>query len=176
MALAWLGNPWARAGLVAAAVAIAWPAAYFSRARSVDPNAEQARLDFVLKDMNGRDVRLADFKGRPLVVNFWATDCPPCRHEIPYFVELVERYKREQLAVLGISISDKPEELRPFADKFSMNYPVLVGLGQDELLQAYEGDVVIPVTWFIRRDGTVYKKKIGSDTKEWFETQVKALF
>jgi thiol-disulfide isomerase/thioredoxin len=172
----WWTNRGVRAGLVAVAIAIVWPALYFSRAGSVDPHAEYARLDFVLKDMQGKDVRLADYKGRPLLINFWATDCGPCRHEIPFFVELVEKYRDKKLAVLGISTYDSAEELRPFAAKFKMNYPVLMALGRDDVLTAYEADLMIPVTWFVRQDGTVYKKKVGSDSKEWFEAQIKALF
>jgi hypothetical protein len=64
----------------------------------------------------------------------------------------------------------------PVAEKLEINYPVLVGLGHDDLLLAYEADLVIPVSWFIRRDGTVFKKKVGSDSKEWFEAQIQALF
>jgi cytochrome c biogenesis protein CcmG/thiol:disulfide interchange protein DsbE len=136
---------------------------------------ELARLDFTLKDMNGQDVRLSDFKGRPLLVNFWATWCGPCKHEIPAFVELVEKYKAQKFTVLGISTDDKPEDLRPFAADYKMNYPVLVGLGRDDVLVAYEAVFAIPVSWFVRADGTVYLKHPGPATKEWFETQIKAL-
>jgi thiol-disulfide isomerase/thioredoxin len=166
---------WWAAGLVAAAIALAIPAIFLAGDR-VDPSAERANLDFVLKDMHGKEVRLADYKGRPLLINFWATDCGPCIHEIPFFVEFVEKYRGQGLAVLGISTYDPPEELRPMAEKLRMNYPVLVGLGHDDLLQAYEADFAIPVSWFVRRDGTVYKKKVGSDTREWFEAQIQALF
>jgi thiol-disulfide isomerase/thioredoxin len=173
--MARLAPRWIAAGVVAAAIAVAVPTLFLSGS-DVDPNAERAPLDFVLKDMHGKDVRLADYKGRPLLINFWATDCGPCRHEIPYFVELVEKYKDEEFAVLGISTYDRPEDLVPVAEKLEINYPVLVGLGHDDLLLAYEADLVIPVSWFIRRDGTVFKKKVGSDSKEWFEAQIQALF
>jgi thiol-disulfide isomerase/thioredoxin len=136
---------------------------------------ESARLDFALKDMNGADVKLADFKGRPLLINFWATWCGPCKHEIPMFVELVEKYRDQKFTVLGISTDDKPEDLRPFATEYKMNYPVLVGLGKDSLLEAYDAVFAIPVSWFVRADGSVMLKHPGPATKEWFETQVKAL-
>ncbi len=125
--------------------------------------------------MNGKDVRLADYKGRPLIINFWATYCAPCKHEIPIFVDLVEKYRDQKLAILGVSIDDSADDLRPFAEQFKMNYPVLVGLGQDRLLETYEAVFFIPVTWFVRPDGTVSLKHPGSATKEWFEEQVKAL-
>ena len=101
--------------------------------------------------MAGKDVRLADFKGRPMIINFWATWCPPCKAEIPGFVELVDQYKDQQFTVLGISTDDSPPDLQKFAAEYKMNYPVLVGLGHDDLLEAYEASMAIPVSWLIRR-------------------------
>jgi cytochrome c biogenesis protein CcmG/thiol:disulfide interchange protein DsbE len=169
---------WVKAALVALVVA-AWPAYTLfteSRVPVSDPNAEVALLDYTLKDLNGRDVRLADFTGRPLVLNFWATYCPPCKHEIPSFVELVEKYKDQNLTILGISTDDSPEDLKKFAAEFKINYPVLVGLGHDEMLERYDASMLIPVTWFIKKDGTVALKHAGTQTKDWFERQMKALF
>jgi thiol-disulfide isomerase/thioredoxin len=137
--------------------------------------AELARLDYTLKDMDGKDVRLSDFKGRPLLINFWATWCAPCRAEIPAFIELVEKYQAEGFIVLGISIDDTPEQLQRYAAAAKVNYPMLVGLGHDDLLDTYEA-YSVPLSWFVRRDGTVYLKKTGTESKEWFETQIKALF
>jgi thiol-disulfide isomerase/thioredoxin len=172
---------WAKAGLVALVVA-AWPTyALFndridSGAGRPETGAEVARLDFTLKDMNGKDVRLSDFKGRPLIVNFWATWCGPCKHEIPVFVELVDKYRDEKLTVLGISTDDSAEDLRAFAAAYKMSYPVFVGLGHDELLEAYGASFAIPVSWFVKPDGTVSAKLVGTQSREWFERQVKALF
>jgi cytochrome c biogenesis protein CcmG/thiol:disulfide interchange protein DsbE len=134
-----------------------------------------ARLDFTLNDMDGKPVRLADYKGRPLVLNFWATYCGPCKTEIPIFVDLVEKYRAQKLAILGISIDDSPAELRPFAAQYKMNYPVLVGLGHDELIETYDAVMFIPITWFIRPDGTVHAKHPGSATREWFDEQIRSL-
>jgi cytochrome c biogenesis protein CcmG/thiol:disulfide interchange protein DsbE len=162
-------------GLVALA-GLGWLATPGARpAVPVDPGAAAADLEFIVKDMHGKDVRLADFKGRPIVLNFWATYCAPCKHEIPIFVDLVEKYRDQKLAVLGVSIDDAADDLRPFAEQFKMNYPVLVGLGQDRLLETYDAVFFIPVTWFIRPDGTVSLKHPGSATREWFEEQVKAI-
>lgn len=135
-----------------------------------------ARLDYVVKDMDGKDVRLADFKGRPLLLNFWATYCGPCKTEIPIFVEMVEKYRAQKLAILGISIDDSPADLKPFVAEYKMNYPVLLGLGQDEMLEHYEATFMIPITWFIKPDGTVTLKHPGSASREWFEQQIRALF
>lgn len=157
---------WAVALGLAAAVAV-WPA-------GCAPDGELAKLDYTLQDMNGADVRLSDYKGRPMLINFWATWCAPCRHEIPAFVELVDKYRDQQFIVLGISVDDKAEDLRVFAEEFKMNYPVLVGLGHDELQEHY-GAYSLPVSWFIRADGTVDYKHTGTASKEWFEERVRLL-
>ena len=136
---------------------------------------EMAKLDYTVKDMNGLDVRLSDFKGRPMIINFWATWCGPCKHEIPLFNQLVEKYKAQNFIVLGISVDDKPEDLRPFAAEFKMNYPVLVGLGHDELQEHY-GANPLPISWFIRADGSVDYKLTGTQSLDWFEGRVKRLF
>jgi cytochrome c biogenesis protein CcmG/thiol:disulfide interchange protein DsbE len=168
---AWWWQRWGVAIVVAAALAL-WPACTLD---SDDPPGERADLDFVLKDMNGQDVRLASFLGRPLIVNFWATWCAPCKIEIPAFVELVDRYRAERLTVLGVSVDDKPEDLREFAAAYKMNYPVLVGLGHDRLQEVYDAMLATPVTWFIHPDGTVFKKHQGPASTDWFGEQVKAM-
>lgn len=159
---------------VAAAIAI-WPAACADHDDEPVGERVAANFDFTLKDMDGNDVRLADYKGRPLIINFWATWCGPCKHEIPFFIDLVEKYKAEQFTVLGVSVDDKAEDLQPFAKEFKINYPVLVGLGQYQMQEAYEAGFVVPSSWFIRKDGTVYLKHNGTQTREWFETQVRAI-
>jgi len=166
---------WARAVVVAAAVAM-WPACALETETHTDSTAVKARLDFTLKDMSGREVNLADFKGRPILINFWATWCPPCKAEIPWFIEFTETYKAKNLVILGISVDDPPEEIRTYATEHKVNYPMLVGQGQDQLLEVYEATFAIPVSWFIRADGTVSTKAAGIHSKEWFEQQLKAIF
>jgi peroxiredoxin len=135
----------------------------------------KADLDFVVKDMNGVDVRLADYRGRPIVLNFWATWCGPCKAEIPAFIDLASQYKARHLAVLGVSVDDAPDDLRRFAGEYRINYPVLVGRDQDALQHAFDAVEAIPVTWFIRADGTVQLKHKGTATRAWFEEQTRAL-
>ncbi len=138
------------------------------------PAVLRARLDETLKDMNGRDVRLADFKGKPIILNFWATWCGPCKAEIPDLLAFAHAHK-DAVTVLGISIDDSPEDLKPFVAEHQMDYPVLVGLGHDELLDAFDAAFAVPISWVIRPDGTVQAKGIGPQTREWFEQQVKGL-
>jgi len=140
-----------------------------------EAESKPAVLDLTLKDMNGAHVNLADFKGRPMLINFWATWCPPCLEEIPYFVELVDKYKDRGLVVLGISTDDTPDQLKPFADKLKMNYPVLVGLDQPDVERAFGAMWAIPVTIFVKKDGNVCKEHRGTQSKEFFENHVKAL-
>jgi thiol-disulfide isomerase/thioredoxin len=160
--------------LAAAAAIAAFPSCASSDVESV-PAGDLASLDYTLKDMHGKDVNLASFRGRPIILNFWATWCGPCKAEIPALIELVDRYKAEQLTVLGVSVDDSPEDLRQFAADFKINYPVLVGLGQDTFQEKYDAVLMIPVTWFIKPDGTVLKKHQGPASKAWFEAQVKAM-
>ena len=136
-----------------------------------------APLDFTLKDMNGVDVKLASFKGKPIVVNFWATWCGPCRAEIPSLVELNTQYSGEgkDVVILGISVDDPIEKLKPYATQMKMNYPVLVGNGRDDVQDAFGPLWGIPVTVFIDRDGKIAKKHSGIASKEQFEQEIKAL-
>jgi thiol-disulfide isomerase/thioredoxin len=162
-----LRNRWLWAALVAIAI-VPWP--------SCAKLGEAAPLDFVLKDMSGKDVRLADLKGRPILLNFWATWCGPCKTEIPWLVEFNEQYKDKQLAIVGISVDDPVEDLKPFVAEHKMTYPVLLGKGHDDLMAAYQASEVIPVSWFIKPDGTVSMKATGIHPRAWFDQQIKALF
>jgi cytochrome c biogenesis protein CcmG, thiol:disulfide interchange protein DsbE len=142
---------------------------------AADPKIQLAKLDFVVKDMAGENVRLADFKGRPIVINFWATWCGPCKEEIPALVQLVDQDTTHRFTVLGVSTDDKPGDLRKFAAEYKMNYPVLVGLGHDDLLEAYDAQVAVPISWVVDACGVVAVKHMGIWTKAEFETAVRKL-
>lgn len=133
-----------------------------------------APLDFTLTDMNGIDVRLASFKGKVILINFWATWCGPCRVEIPYLVELQRQYG-EDLVVLGVSIDDTAEQLMPYATEMNVNYPLLVGNGRQDFQDAYGPFWGIPVTVFVTRNGLIHKKHSGIASKEQFEHEITLL-
>jgi peroxiredoxin len=140
-----------------------------------DAKTTPANFSFTLKDMAGKDVRLADYKGKVVLLDFWATWCGPCKVEIPAFVDLQTKYRDQGLVVLGLSVDDPVEKLKPFADKFKMNYPVLVGRDREDVQEAYGPIWGIPMTVVIGRDGNICKKHMGMATKEQFEKEIKAL-
>lgn len=134
-----------------------------------------ANLNFTVKDMNGAKVRLTDYKGKVILINFWATWCPPCKVEIPGFIELYAQYKDKGFVVLGVSGDDDAETLRTFATEWKINYPMLVGLGEDQLLDAYGPLYGYPTSVIVGRDGAVCGRHVGPATKEEFEREIKAL-
>jgi peroxiredoxin len=131
--------------------------------------------DFELPDYTGKTVRLADYKGKVVFVNFWATWCGPCKYEIPMFVDLQQKYGAQGLAFLGISVDDEASALKPFVDQYKMNYPVLVGLGREQVQEAYGPMLGIPVTVVIGRDGNMCTRYFGLRPKDRFEADIKAL-
>ena len=134
-----------------------------------------AQLNFTVKDMHGADVKLADFKGKVILLNYWATWCGPCKVEIPDLVALQEQYRGNGLVVLGVSQDDDPETLRDFASTWKMNYPVLVGRDKPELLEAQGALWGLPTSYLIGRDGTICTRHLGPAKKADFEREIKAL-
>ena len=133
-----------------------------------------APLHFTLKDMNGVDVKLASFKGKVILLNFWATWCGPCKAEIPSLVELQEQYG-DDLVVLGFSVDDPVEKMRPYAEEYKINYPLLVGNGREDVQEAFGPLYGIPVSVIIDREGRIAKKHSGIASKAQFEREIKSL-
>jgi peroxiredoxin len=165
-----------RAGRVRRAAAVLALCASFAGSACARQAPELADLGFIVKDMHGTDVKLSDYRGRPLIVNFWFVDCPPCRKEVPAFVDLVKKYGDKGFTILGLSVQDSPEAMRAFAKEFNVNYPLFEAAGRDDITAAYRATFAYPVSWFVRADGTVALKHLGTGTPEWFEAQVLALF
>jgi thiol-disulfide isomerase/thioredoxin len=138
-------------------------------------NAKAANMNFTLKDMNNRDVKLADYKGKVVLLDFWATWCGPCKVEIPWFVEFQQKYGPSGLQVVGVSVDDTVDKLKPYVTQYKMNYPVLQGLMHDDIQDAYGPMWGIPVTAVISRDGKICAKHTGMSTKETFEAEIKSL-
>jgi len=140
-----------------------------------DATAKPAPLNFTLKDMQNKDVKLADFKGKVIVLDFWATWCGPCKLEIPGFVDLQAKYGARGLQFIGISVDDKLEQLKPYVAEYKMDYPVLQGLGHDDVQDAFGPIWGIPTTIVIGRDGNICRKHQGLAGRDLFEREIKSL-
>ena len=137
-------------------------------------NAKPAKLDFVIKDLDDKDVSLTSFKGKVILLNFWATWCGPCKAEIPGFVELQKAYPND-LVVVGYSVDDDAPKARAFAQEYKMNYPILLGHGREDVQDSFGPIWGIPASFVISRDGRVCKKHLGIAPKAVFEKEIKAL-
>lgn len=130
--------------------------------------------DFALMDINGRKVKLSDFKENVVILDFWATWCPPCMAEIPHFKELYSEYKDKGLEIIGVTMDwNASRQAAPFARENGINYTVLIG--KQEVADLYGGIVSIPTTFLIGRDGGLRRKYIGYRDKEVFERDIKEL-
>jgi len=138
-------------------------------------DAKPANLDFTLKDIDGKDVSLQSFKGKVVLLDFWATWCGPCKVEIPHFIEFQQKYGAKGLHVVGISVDDPVDKLTPYVKEMGMNYPVLQGLGHDDVQDAYGPILGIPVSVIISRDGKICATHTGLTGKDVFEQEIKSL-
>jgi peroxiredoxin len=128
--------------------------------------------DFVLTDLQGNSVKLSDLRGKAVVLNFWATWCPPCKEEIPWFVELQKRYGSEGLQIVGVSMDDGDQkDVEKFAAQNSINYPVL--LGKEKVAEQYGGIDYLPTTFYIDRNGVVMDRVFGQPGRDEIEQNVK---
>lgn len=130
--------------------------------------------DFTLPALDGKNVSLSSFKGKVVLLNFWATWCGPCKAEIPGFVELQAQYKND-LVILGLSVDDPADKAKAFAEQYKVNYPMVLGLGHDDIQDAYGPIYGIPASFLISRDGKVCKRHLGIAPKSQFEREIKAL-
>lgn len=138
-------------------------------------NAKNANLNFTLKDMNAKDLKLSSLKGKVILLDFWATWCEPCKVEIPWFEEFQTKYGPHGFQAIGVSVDDTADKLKPYITKYKINYPVLLGLNHDDIQNAYGPLWGIPVTALISRDGKVCAKHSGISSKQNFEKEIEAL-
>ena len=116
--------------------------------------------DFELASLDGRKVKLSDYRGKAVLLNFWATWCSPCKVEMPWFVDLQKKYGNDGLVVLGIAMDDSDNsKIAQFASEMGVNYPVL--LGTDKISEQYGNVQFLPTTFYIDREGRIIGKGTG---------------
>ena len=116
--------------------------------------------DFELDSLDGKKVKLSDFRGKAVILNFWATWCAPCKVEMPWFVDLQNQYGRDGLEVLGVAMDDsEPAKISQFTSEIGVNYPVL--LGTDKVSEQYGNVEYLPTTFYINRQGKIVGKVAG---------------
>jgi cytochrome c biogenesis protein CcmG, thiol:disulfide interchange protein DsbE len=128
--------------------------------------------EFSLPDMSGQQVRLSDYRGKVILLDFWATWCEPCRGEIPHFVELQNMLGDQGFQVIGVSMDDGPEPVRDFYRQLKMNYPVV--MGNAKIGELYGGVLGLPIAFVIGRDGRIYSRHIGATDISLFEREIEA--
>lgn len=129
---------------------------------------------WTLLDLNGKTVQSADFKGKVVVLDFWATWCPPCRAEIPGFAELQKQYGASGLAVVGVSVDQTSNpEIKSFTETLGVNYPVV--LADAKIVEAFGGIDGLPTTFVIDQTGHVVHQHLGYTSKSQLEAEIKAL-
>ncbi len=164
-------------------VLIARPAFLFSSGRSTDQSSRTSRLpqegetplDFNLKTLNGGQVKLSDLRGSPVLINFWATWCGPCKEEMPLIVEQYNWNKGRGLRVLAIdSVGfDNLDDIHKYVDKYKMAFDVL--LDEDDKVSLDWAIMGLPSSVFIRPDGTVAKVKVGQMTADELKDYLKLI-
>ena len=152
--------------IVIAAMMIALSPALVVRQETIAPQ-------FVLRDLDGRTVRLSDYQGKVVLINFWATWCPPCRAEMPDLVRL-QREHGKDLQIIGITYPpEKKTRVRTFARSVKVNYPIILGTRQ--IKARFSSDETLPLTVVINRDGKVSDIISGILLREEFDEKIKPL-
>ena len=137
---------------------------------------------FTLEDLSGKKVSLANYKGKAVLINFWATWCGPCKIETPWLIDLRNQYAAQGFEVLGVSaddidrgdpqkLSDEKKEIARFVQQMHMPYPVLID--GDSISKPYGGLDALPASFFVDRDGTVVAAQLGLTSKDEIEANIK---
>lgn len=138
------------------------------------PSVRTPAPDWKLTDLNRKSLSLSDFRGKVVILDFWATWCMPCRIEIPHLVELQKDYAAKGLAIIGVSLDEQgPAVVKKFVKQIGVNYPILIG--SEKIAEKYGGIVALPTTFVIDRQGRIVSRHIGYDDKASFEKEIQSL-
>ena len=135
---------------------------------------ETTAPQFALKDINGRTVRLSSYRGKVVLINFWATWCPPCRAEMPDLVKLQREHAAQGLQIIGITYPPETKtRVRRFATSLKVNYPIVLGTRQ--IKERFSSDETLPLTVIIDRNGKVHDIISGILLRQEFDEKIKPL-
>jgi peroxiredoxin len=136
---------------------------------------EAPATDFEVTLLSGEPFRLSDQKGKVVLINIWATWCPPCREETPDLVDLYEKYKDEGYVTLGVSIDEQGESVvRPFIEEYDVTYPMYIDT-DGTVMEKYGPTMGIPTTYIIGRQGNLRYFAVGALTNKELEPRIKEL-
>ena len=128
--------------------------------------------DFSITDLQGKKLTLSQYRGKVVLLDFWATWCAPCLEEIPHFIEMQDRLGPQGFQAIGLSMDDDLKPVQKFYEVHKLNYPV--GLGSAQIADSFGGVLGLPVTFVINRDGQVRKKFVGATDPAQIEQEVVA--
>ena len=138
------------------------------------PQVGRPAPDFTLNDSAGSSVKLSAYKGKVVLLDFWATWCTGCKVEIPWYVEFQNKYRNDGLVAIGVSMDDDGwKSVKPFLEEHKLNYPVVIA--NQELTTRYGGLPSLPMTLLIDRDGKIAESHAGMVDKDVFEKKIKTL-
>ncbi len=136
-----------------------------------DANARKLAPEFTLRDSAGQTVKLSDYRGKVVLLNFWATWCGPCKVEMPWFMDFEQKYKDRDFAVLGVSMDDDGwKSVKPYLDQHKINYRVVVGT--EEVSQQYGNIDSLPTTFILDRDGRIASTHFGLVSKSEYQNEI----
>lgn len=156
--------------LWAATVSPVWAGGRAPSAVSTTKGTLRKAPSFELLNLQGETVRFEDYAGKVILLDFWASWCPPCQEEIPHFIEVYRQYQAKGFVILGVSVGDSRQSVERFVKQRGVNYPVL--LGNEAILGAYPGIYFLPTAFLIDRKGMIREKLIGYVGKEELEGKI----